>query len=72
MIELEIACKVRLRIPLTTSPMIPVPSQVQIWLAVGRTECVAGCKASLCRFRRRWAGIRMPATFMSSAAAAAI
>ncbi|MES0007852.1 hypothetical protein NKJ64_22235 [Mesorhizobium sp. M0062] len=82
-IELEIVGKVRLPFPLTTPPtlaasdgegagrlMIPVLSQVRIWLAVGRTDMRRGMQGLVLQVRRRWAGIRMPAIFMSSVAAA--
>ncbi|MER9345370.1 hypothetical protein NKI41_32575 [Mesorhizobium sp. M0601] len=69
-IELEIAGKVPLRIPLTTPPTLtaamvkalafhdPGP-ELGADLVGGRPDRYASreCRVSLCRFRRRWAGI---------------
>ena len=47
--------------------MIPVPSGVQVWVAVGRTDLRKGMNTRWrFKFRKRCIAIRMPATSMSS------
>ena len=45
--------------------MIPVPSGVRVWLAVGRTDMRKGMNGLALQVQQDWVGIRMPAIYMS-------
>lgn len=48
--------------------MIPVPSGVRVWLAVGRTDMRRGMNGLALQVQEALAGIRMPVTCTSSGA----